>query len=95
MSEEELEIKTETIDIDETWLSNPVFSNNYSNISKVKTPANNDAENKNNFVSVADDVNFVKCELFPEEFIENFQENVEEDPLMLDIEADVHKGIRR
>ena len=37
MSEEELEIKTEVIDIDENWLTNPVFSNNHS---KVKTPAN-------------------------------------------------------
>ena len=90
MSEEELEMKTETIDIDETWLSNPVFSNNHS---KVKTPENalNDAENKNDFVSV--DVNFVKCE-FSEEFIDS-QENIEADPLMLDIEADVQKSIQR
>ena len=36
MSEGELEIKTETIDIDETWLTYPVFSNNHS-ILKVKT----------------------------------------------------------
>ena len=76
MSEEELEIKTEAIDIDEDWLTNPVFSNSHS---KVKTLENalNDVENKNDFVSV--DVNFVKCE-FPEEFIDFSWENVEGDP---------------
>ena len=52
MSEEEIEIKTEAINIDENWLTNPVFSNNHS---KVKTPENalHDVENKNDFVSAS------------------------------------------
>ena len=94
MIDEELEIKKETIDIEETWLSNPSFSadNNFGS-KVVKTSLEKNLEIKNDFVSIDDSVDFVKCE-FSDEIIDS-QENVEEDPLMLDIEDDVHKGILR
>ena len=94
MTDEEHEIKTETIDIEETWLSNPSFSaDNHLGSKVVKTSPEKNLEINNDFVSIDDSVDFVKCE-FRDEIIDS-QENVEEDPLMLDIEADVHKGIRR
>ena len=94
MNDEELEIKKETIDIEETWLSVPSFQadNNFGS-KVVKTSLEKNLEIKNDFVSIDDSVDFVKCE-FPDEIIDS-QENVEKDPLMLDIEDDVHKGIRR
>ena len=94
MNDEEHEIKTETIDIEETWLSNPSFSaDNHHGSKVVKTSSEKNLEFNNDFVSIDDSVDFVKCE-FPDEIFDS-QENVEEDPLMLDIEADVHKDIRR
>ena len=94
MNDEEHEIKTETIDIEETWLSNPSFSaDNHHGSKVVKTSSEKNLEINNDFVSIDDSVDFVKCE-FSDETIDS-QENVEEDPLMLDIEADVHKDIRR
>ena len=94
MNDEEHEIKTETIDIEETWLSNPSFSaDNHHGSKVVKTSSEKNLEFNNDFVSIDDSVDFVKCE-FSDETIDS-QENVEEDPLMLDIEADVHKDIRR
>ena len=94
MNDEEHEIKKETIDIEETLLSNPSFSaDNHHGSKVVKTSSEKNLEIINDFVSIDDSVDFVKCE-FSDETIDS-QENVEEDPLMLDIEADVHKGIRR
>ena len=94
MNDEEHEIKTETIDIEETWLSNPSFAaDNHHGSKVVKTSSEKNLEINNDFVSIDDSVDFVKCE-FSDETIDS-QENVEEDPLMLDIEADVHKDIRR
>ena len=75
MNDEEHEIKTETIDIEETWLSNPSFSADNQHGSKVvKTSPEKNLEVKNDFVSIDDSVDFVKCE-FPDEIIDS-QENV-------------------